>query len=67
MKEIIIVDLIKNGLLQLATDLYKIKTGEKLGRINENGTITIDSNGVGKNYEYPILAARCIEKICINA
>ncbi|SFT74894.1 hypothetical protein SAMN05216474_2138 [Lishizhenia tianjinensis] len=66
MAEITIEDLIKNDLLQPSTDLYKVKTGEKLGKLNENGTITVVSDGVEKTYEYPSGAARWIEKLSLN-
>ena len=58
--------LIKNDLLQPSTDLYKVKTGEKLGKLNQNGTITVVSNGIEKTYEYPSGAARWIEKLSLN-
>jgi hypothetical protein len=66
MTDITIGDLINNELLEPSTDLYKVKTGEKLGKLNQNGTISVVSNGIEKIAEDPSGAARWIEKISLN-
>ncbi len=54
------------GLLKPGTIIYASSDNKITGILNDDGSITIEKNGITKNYPYPSGAARAIRGVSIS-